>query len=81
VVFATGHCEDTGGNSKEIHLYIEGVDSATLGTLSGGADVSFSDNTLDVDFSQGDKIRCRAHDGSGGEIDDTVVKVTVKWRG
>ena len=81
VVFATGHCEDTGGNSKEIHLYIEGVDSATLGTLSGGADVSFSDNTLDVDFSQGDKIQCRAHDGSGGEIEDTVVKVTVKWRG
>lgn len=81
IVFATGHCEDTGGNSKEIHLYINGVDSVTLGTLSGGANASFSDNTLNVDFSQDDKIRCRAHDGSGGEIDDTVVKVTVKWRG
>jgi hypothetical protein len=81
VVFATGHCEDTDGNSKEIHLYINGTDSATLGTLSGGANATFSNTTLNVNFSAGDKIRCRAHNGSGGEIEDTVVKVTLKWRG
>ena len=81
VVYATGHCEDTGGNSKEIHLYINGVDSATLGTLSGGSNAFFNNNTLDVNFDQDERIRLRAHNGSGGEIDDTVVKLTLKWRG
>ena len=81
VVMATGHCEDTGGNSKEIHLYINGVDSVTLGTLSGGANATFTNTTINVNFTQGQRIRARAHNGSGGEIDDTVVKVTLKWRG
>jgi len=81
VIMATGHCEDTDGNSKEIHLYINGVDSVTLGTLSGGSNATFTNTTINVNFSQGDRIRARAHNGSGGEINDTVVKVTLKWRG
>jgi hypothetical protein len=80
VVYATGHCENTGGNSKEIHLYINGVDSVTLGTLSGGANATFNSNTLNVNFSQDDRIRLRAHGVASGRIEDTVIKITLKWR-
>lgn len=82
IVYATGHCEDTGaGISKDIRIYIDAVDTALAGTLSGGANATFNSNTLNVDFSQGDKIRLRAIDGAAGAIQDTVVKLTVKWRG
>jgi len=81
VVNISAHCEDTGGNSKEIRLYIDAVDTAGLGTLSGGANATVNDTTLNIDFNQGDRIRLRAIDGSGGAIQDTVIKLTVKWRG
>lgn len=81
VVFSTGHCADTSTNSKDIHLYINSTDKGSIGTLTGGVDVSFSNETLDVDFVKGDKIQLRARQGTGTGIQDTVVKVTVKWRG
>ncbi len=81
LVYASAHCENTDGNSKEMHFYIDAVDSVTLGTLSGGANVTFNNVTLNTDFSQGDRLRVRAHNGSGGDIQDTVVKLTLKWRG
>ncbi len=81
VVNISAHCENTGGNSKEIRLYINGVDTLGLGTLSGGVNATINDTTLDTDFSQGDRIRLRAINGSGGAIQDTVIKITVKWRG
>jgi len=81
IVYATAHCENTGANSKDIRIYIDGVDTALAGTLSGGANAEFNNTTLDVDFTQGQKIRLRAIDGSGGNIQDTVIKLTVKWRG
>lgn len=80
VTFATAHCEDTGANSKDIHLFINGTDEGAIGTLSGGADVSFINTTLNIDFARGDKIRLQAQQGSGGGIGDTVVKLTLKWR-
>lgn len=83
VVTATGHCENTNGFAKEIHLYIQGVDQGSVGTLTGGAgvNVQFVNTTLNWDFNQGDKISLRAHDGIAGNIQDTVIKVTVKHRG
>lgn len=79
LVYASAHCEDTGGNSKDVHLYINGVDNGSIGTLSGGANATFINNTIDVDLDQGDRIRLRA-EGSTGAIQDTVVKLTLKWR-
>ncbi len=81
VVFATGHCENTNAFSKTIHLFINGVDQGSLGTLSGGANATFINTTIDLNFSQGDRIRLQAQDGISGFIEDTVVKVSVKWRG
>lgn len=81
LVFASGHCENTGGNSKEIHFYIGAADSATLGTFTGGINATFNNVTLNTDFSQGDRLRIRAHNGAGGDIQDIVVKLTLKWRG
>jgi hypothetical protein len=80
IVSCTAQCEDTGANSKDIHLYIDAVDQGSVGTLTGGANVGFQNTTLDLDFSQGARIRARAV-GVDGAIQDTVVKVTVKWRG
>ncbi len=79
IVYASAHCEDTGAESKDIHLYIDGVDNGSIGTLSGGTDATFINNTLDFDLDQGDKIRLRAF-GAGGQIQDTVIKLTLKWR-
>ena len=81
LVYASAHCEDTNGNSKEVHLYINTTDSATVGTLTGGLNATFNNVTLNTDFSQGDRLRVRAVNGSGGDIGDTVVKLTLKWRG
>jgi len=81
LVYASAHCEDTEGNSKELHFYIGAADSGTMGTLSGGTNATFNNTTLDIDFAQGDRLRIRAHDGSGGDIQDTVCKLTLKWRG
>lgn len=81
IVYGTAHCENTGINSKNIRIYIDGVDTALLGNLSGGANAEINNTTLDVDFSQGQKIRLRAVNGGGGDIQDTVIKLTVKWRG
>ena len=81
VVNISAHCENTDGNSKEIRLYINGVDTVGVGTLSGGANATINDTTLNTDFSQGDRLRLRAINGSGGNIQDTVIKLTVKWRG
>ena len=80
VVYATGHCENTGGNSKEIHLFVNGVDCGSIGTIIGGSDATFINTTLDEDFGRGDILRLQAQNGSGGDIQDTVIKLAVKWR-
>lgn len=81
IVYATGHCENTNANSKDIQLYVNGVDEGSIGSLFGGANAVFINNTLNVDISQGDRIRLRAIDDATGRIEDTVVKLTIKWRG
>ena len=79
IVYASAHCEDTGAESKDVHMYVDGVDTGSIGTLSGGSNATFINNTLDYDLVQGDRIRLRAV-GPGGQIQDTVVKLTLKWR-
>lgn len=80
IVNISAHCENTGANSKDIQLYVEGAAGAVLGTLSGGANATINDTTLNIDFDQGERISLRAVDASGA-IQDTVIKLTVKWRG
>lgn len=80
ITFATGHCENAQSNGKNIHLFVNGVDHGSIGTLSGAGEVQFVNTTLDVDFSQGDKIRLQAQQGTGTAILDTVIKLVVRWR-
>jgi len=79
IVFGSGQCEDTGSNQKDIHIYVNSVDRGTVGTLVGGNNAIFINNTINMDFSQGDTIRARAL-GSTGSIQDTVVAIVIKWR-
>ncbi len=81
IVAISAHCENTLGNEKDIHLFIDGVDLGSLGTLSGGLNATINDTTIDIDVNQGQRIRLRALNGSGGNIRDTVVTLRLKWRG
>lgn len=82
IVYSTGHSEDTGANGMDMHVYINGVDSGSVGTLTGGANASFHDTTVNLNFSQGDRIRIRAVQSTGTDIiQDTVVSLYIKWRG
>lgn len=80
ITYASGHCENTGASSKEVHLFLNGVDQGNIGLLSGGANAQFINTTLDIDFVQGDRIRLQGQDGIAGNIQDTVVRLTLKWR-
>lgn len=83
IVYASGHCEDSGAASKDIHVFINGVDQGSIGTLTGGADVNFTNVTLNLDFLQGDLIRLQAVDtpaSAAGNIQDTIIKLTTKHR-
>jgi len=80
VVFATCHCEDTGSNEKNIHLFVNNTDFGSIGSLTGGSNSTFINTSIDIDFARGDKIRLQAQQGTGGAIQDTVVKLTLKWR-
>ena len=81
LVFATGHCENAGPNSKDIELYINHAPTGIIvGTLGPGSDVSFVNTALDYDIPQGAHVSLRAIDGIPGPIQDTVVDLTFKWR-
>ena len=81
VVFASGHCENVRNNDKNIHVYINTVDMGPIGSFIGSSRDTFINTTLDIDFNQGDTIRVRAKDGTSGFINDTVIKIILKWRG
>lgn len=81
IVRATATCIDADVNIKEIHLYVNGTDEGVIGSLGPGNNVSFINNSINVDADQGDLIRLQVEDVTGtGPIEDTVVKLTVKWR-
>lgn len=80
IVYSTGHCEDTGSNSKDLHVFINTTDQGSVGSLSGGDNATYSNTTLNFDFVQGDRIRVQAVGAASGRIDDTVVSVYIKWR-
>jgi len=84
VCYASGHCEETGARSKEIHLFIDNIDMGIIGTLSGGNNALFTNTLLNIDYVQGQRIRLQAMDTTGspaGNIQDSVVTVTIKHRG
>lgn len=78
VVGMTIHCDNSGNSTKDMSLYVNNSNNGTVATVTGGADVSFVDMTLDMDFLQGDKIRIKA--GAGGPIQDVVINILVRWR-
>lgn len=81
IVMAIGECENPGNNDKNIHLYINNVDLGTIGSFNGNVVDAFVNTTMNIDVNQGDTIRLRAKDGVAGKIQDTIIKLTLKWRG
>jgi len=81
IVMATGQTEDDNGNTFQMDVYIDGVDSGSVGTLTGGANSEFQSTTLDLDFTQGQKLRVRGDRSAGsGELGDVNVVIIVRWR-
>lgn len=89
IVAATGHCKKVNDNNKAIRLYTQGVDRGTIFTFFGSGEDYEINTTINIDFNRGDKIRLVAKDtlvGSPptpttGRIQDTVIKLVLKWRG
>lgn len=81
VTASTGQCENVGGSDKNIHLYINNVDVGSIGSLIGPTLDTFINTTLNIDFNQGDQLRLRAVNINSGQIQDTVIKLVLKWRG
>lgn len=80
VVYVGAHCEDCNGNTKDLHLYIDGVDQGSIATLTGVGEDSDFNATLDLNFTQGQKLRLRSVGSGSGDIEDTVATVHVRWR-
>ncbi len=78
IVGATGFTTSAPAN-KDIQLYINTTDNGAIGTFNSGTNVSFNVNT-NIDISQGDRIRLRGA-STGGQIEDTVIQLYVRWRG
>lgn len=81
IVYASGQCEKVRNKDKNIHVYVNNTDVGSIGSLVGVTQDTFINTTLNIDFNQGDTIRVRAKDGNAGFINDTVIKIILKWRG
>lgn len=81
VTFASGHCQKVSNNTKYIHIIINDTDMGQIGLFAGALDDNFINTTINIDFNQGDRIRLQAKDGTPGRIEDTIVKIILKWRG
>jgi len=70
------------GNAKAIDLFVNDVlNTSAIGTFAGAsAESTFSDTTLNIDVSAGDKLQLFG-DATGGIIEGVVVTLYVKWRG
>ena len=78
ICFASAHCENAKGASKDIHIYINDSDMGSIGTLTSSGEAKFVNTSLNLDYQQGDVIRLRAV--GNDKIEDTIVKVTTKHR-
>lgn len=81
--YATAHCEDAKTAEMQIRLFVNDDDVGVIGTINSGINSTFVDTSIDFDFNQGDKIRLFAVNVASPNtttIEDTVVKITAKWR-
>jgi len=89
IVSATGHCKMVNNNDKAIKIFTQGVDRGSIFTFSGLGEDYRINTILNIDFNRGDKIRLVAKDvftgsppvATVGRIQDSVLKLVLKWRG
>ncbi len=76
----TAHTADNKGHTKNLNLYINGINNGALVAFTGLAGEDMYSNILEnIDVNQGDKLRLRG--ATGGRIEDTVITIWLKWRG
>jgi hypothetical protein len=81
IVGATAFTEDGKLATMAIDIYIDGVDSGPVGTLTGAGNAEFTDTTLDINFVQSQKLRLRGDLTAGtGGIEDVNIMIMVRWR-
>jgi hypothetical protein len=80
VVRCTGQSSDPSA-TWDFDLYVDGVNTGSLITLSGSGNQIDTNTAADVNFSSGQKLRIRTNRVSGGGTGgDTAVTLWVKWR-
>lgn len=80
IVRFTAQLADNNGNTKSLDLYINGSINSTLTTFTGASGEKTARNeALNIDVNQDDKVQLRAGP-TGGNIDDIVATVWLKWR-
>lgn len=81
VVASSTHVVDTGSSTFELRVYINGVDSGSIGTITGVGEQADTEVTLNIDVSRGDLIRIKATRTVGtGELSEPITKLFLKWR-
>ena len=76
VVGAFGQTSDSA--SQTIDLYVNGTATNGVLTFTGSGDQAQINNTLDINFTAGDKIRLKG--GGGSTMQDTNIELRIKWR-
>ncbi len=79
IIGASAVAGDCRGNARALELYINGIITTVLGTLSGSGIQTFETNNLDINLAKGDYVQIR---GSlvGNRIDEVVAQLYLKWR-
>lgn len=78
---ATVHCEKNPGvQAKDLRLYINSTETdPQFISVPAGSNATVNDQTKNINFNAGDRIRLRAG-STGGPIGDIVASLQVKWR-
>lgn len=76
IVGVFGHT--SGSGNQTIQIYIDGTNIGTALSFSGTGEQGQIDNSLDYNFTAGQKIRLRG--GGGDTMEDTNIELRLKWR-
>ncbi len=82
IVKVTAHTSNDNNNTKAIDLYVDDVlKSASIATFTAlNSQNEYSSVVDNIDIAAGEKLQLRGA-STGGNIEDTVITIWLKWRG
>ncbi len=81
IVASASHVVDVGASTYDFNVYINGVDSGVVSTLTGTGEQLDTNIVIDIDVARGDLIRVKGVRTAGtGDLSDPIMKLFLKWR-